>query len=507
MPTQTPPPRADALDAVLHCKSLPTLPAVALRVLELTSDPEVTLPQLAAVIRGDQGLSAKLLQTVNASFYGVRHKCSTVNQAVALLGIGAVKCLSLGFSLVGALKSDADDNFDYPAYWRRSLVTALAAKRIAAAAGLAVEDEAFVGGLLQDIGMIAALRALGAPYGDLVRRAGPHAKLAEHELEALGAQHAEMGAALARMWGLPDDLSVPIRFHERPSAAPAEHRRLAQCVALGNLVHEAISLDGGAEAHAAFVRQAHAALNLKEAECAVITRETADAAREAAGLLHIEIGRSADVGAMLAEAERLRVAIADTPDTSAEPEGLAALVRDGRLRDPLTGALTRPEFECRLSAAFEQTLAGGAPVSLVIARIDGYDHVLAVRGQEILDVALVETAHALEHLLRPPGAAEVIVGRWEEGALAAALVGPQRDSATRLAMRCDEELGLLSAGWRGRPDQPAVTLSLGLAIADDASASTYRRTELLLHAASKAAEAPRAEGGSRLRMFKPRRAA
>src|SRR5690606_5881947 len=95
--------RADAKDAVLHCTTLPTLPAVAARVLELTADPDVTLPQVAALISTDQGLSAKMLRTVNSSFYGVRHKCSTVNQAVALLGLGAVRCLSLGFALVGAI--------------------------------------------------------------------------------------------------------------------------------------------------------------------------------------------------------------------------------------------------------------------------------------------------------------------------------------------------------------------------------------------------------------------
>src|SRR5690606_37304253 len=237
------------------------------------------------------------------SFYGVRHKCSTVNQAVALLGLGAVRCLSLGFALVGAIGDEADSDFDYAAYWRRALVTALAARRIAGARGLAVADEAFVSGLLQDIGMVAALRALGAPYARCVRDAGPHHRLATAELAMFGAQHAELGAALGRKWGLPDELSVPIRYHERPSAAPAEYRRLAQCVALGNLVHDALMAGDQGQRQQAFARQAEQWLHLDERRCAEITRSTADAAVELAGLLRLDTGSWPDVKSMLAAAE------------------------------------------------------------------------------------------------------------------------------------------------------------------------------------------------------------
>src|SRR5690606_35202918 len=115
--------------------------------------------------------------------------------------------------------------------------------------------------------------------------------------------------------------------------------------------------------------------------------------------------------------------------------------------------------------------------------------------------------HALHHGLRPQGTGEVIVGRWEDSALAAAIIGPDRAAATRLAMALGQELERLSVGWRGGPGRPDVTISLGLACADHASASAFRRVELLIHAASKAAEASQDAGGACLRAFTPRQAA
>src|SRR5690606_13622352 len=220
-----------------------------------------------------------------------------------------------------------------------------------------------------------------------------------------------------------------------------------------------------------------------------------------------------DVKSMLAAAERRRNQLAAQEVAAGRgapapgPDGLGSLVRDGRLRDPLTGALSRPEFECRLSGALEQTRGGAAPVALLIARIDQSELVRQARGQDIIDVALVECTHALGHLLRPAGAGEVVVGRWDEASMAAAIIGPDRAAATRLAVLASEELERLSAGWRGGDGQPAVTISLGLACADGASARTFRRVELLIHAASKAAEASEEAGGACLRTFTPRQAA
>src|SRR3982751_5373593 len=124
----------DMLERILRCPNLPTLPTVAVRVLELTQNVNVSMDDLTATIQNDQGLAAKVLKTVNSSFYGLRRPCASISQAVVLLGLSAVKALALGFSLVSAV-GEADDEFDHVAYWRRGLYTAVAARAIAKQAG------------------------------------------------------------------------------------------------------------------------------------------------------------------------------------------------------------------------------------------------------------------------------------------------------------------------------------------------------------------------------------
>ena len=94
----------DVLERILQCQTLPSLPAVAIRILELTSDLNVSIAELARTIENDQGLTAKILRTVNSSFYGLRKPCPTIHQAVVILGLSAVKSLALGFSLVTSIK-------------------------------------------------------------------------------------------------------------------------------------------------------------------------------------------------------------------------------------------------------------------------------------------------------------------------------------------------------------------------------------------------------------------
>src|SRR5205085_10088557 len=182
----------DVLDRILRCTSLPTLPAVAVRVIELTSNSNVSLDELAGVIQNDQALAAKILKTVNSSFYGLRRPCSNIGQSLVMLGLSSVKSLALSFSLVSSLGSRADAGFDFISYWRRGLYTAVAAKSIARVAGVLQEDESFLGGLLQDIGMVALHRALGERYEGLLAHAGrDHYALARLELADLDLQHAD----------------------------------------------------------------------------------------------------------------------------------------------------------------------------------------------------------------------------------------------------------------------------------------------------------------------------
>ena len=146
----------DVLDRVLRSPRLPSLPTVALEVINLAQQPDVGFKQIAAVIRQDPALSSKILKTVNSSFYGQVREISTISRAIQVLGLNSVKTMALGFSLVGNLKDSRKWGFDHVEYWRRSLYTATAARILSRHAGIVQQEEAFLGGgLLQDVGMVA----------------------------------------------------------------------------------------------------------------------------------------------------------------------------------------------------------------------------------------------------------------------------------------------------------------------------------------------------------------
>ena len=84
------------LEKILACPNLPTFPTVAAEVLKLTSDPDVSMDDIAKLIKSDQGLATRVLKTVNSSFYGLSKPCSTIERAMGFIGIKAIKSLVLG---------------------------------------------------------------------------------------------------------------------------------------------------------------------------------------------------------------------------------------------------------------------------------------------------------------------------------------------------------------------------------------------------------------------------
>jgi HD-like signal output (HDOD) protein len=139
-----------ALERVLCAPNLPTLPVVAMRVLELTAKPDASLREIAAVIENDPAIASKVIRTVNSSFYGLTRRVGSIQQALAFLGLQTVKALVLGFSLARSIDGGGDDevSFDFLSYWRRSIYSAAAAREIALLHKRCDPDEAFMAALV-----------------------------------------------------------------------------------------------------------------------------------------------------------------------------------------------------------------------------------------------------------------------------------------------------------------------------------------------------------------------
>jgi len=210
-----------------------SLPAVAMDVLELTNNPHVDVAALKQCIENDPALTIKVLRVVNSSLFGLSREVSDLSQGLALLGIKPLKLLVLGFSLPEAL-------FDGVAaeilgrYWRHTLVKAVAAREISETLCGQSGDEAFIAGLLQDLGILLLIQALGEPYVRFLEKV--HATggdLAACETESLGFDHTVLTSRLLDEWGLPDAMVQAVsRRVARPERSDGRGRPKATPFAL-----------------------------------------------------------------------------------------------------------------------------------------------------------------------------------------------------------------------------------------------------------------------------------
>jgi len=234
----------DAIEEIVaRAGALYSLPAVAVEVLRLTESPRVDVHALKECIERDPALTVKILRVVNSSLFGLPREVSDLNQALALLGIKPLKLLALGFSLPESLfLSAARDQLDW--YWKTSLVRAVAAREISEQLFQKPGDDAFLAGLLQDIGVLVLLGELRQPYAAVLSEAiASQADLAELERNALGFDHRQLTAGLLQHWNLPPLLTAAIGApHDTRYWAhnKADHAHLVRVLHLAELFAQLI---------------------------------------------------------------------------------------------------------------------------------------------------------------------------------------------------------------------------------------------------------------------------
>ncbi len=213
-------PSHEAVCSVLDQQTLklPSLPLVAARLLELTLDDRSCARDLARVIETDPGLAAKILRIVNSAAYGLRQKIASVSQAVALLGFGGIRALALGVTLFEKIvrkEAAAGFGFDRLFFWQHCLAVAELARTLARRLGTADPEEAYIAGLLHDVGKVILEIHGRKGYSDLCSRHATEdgGTLVEDEARFLGLSHDHLGAFFCAHWQLPERLVLAVLFH------------------------------------------------------------------------------------------------------------------------------------------------------------------------------------------------------------------------------------------------------------------------------------------------------
>jgi diguanylate cyclase (GGDEF)-like protein len=207
----------DLKDLSKKIGKLPTLPGVAIKILQAMQRETPNIGEISEVISADGPLSAKVLRVVNSPFYGLSKKITSVHQAMVYLGLNAVKNLALSFSLLRGFAPKRKGAFDYVQFSKDSLVGAVAAKSLTEKINRRHGENAFFLGLLQNIGMLIMVESMPDEYEKVIGEAGSIGRpLHEIEKNLLGINHMEVGEFVTHSWGLPASFNVPIGFHHCP---------------------------------------------------------------------------------------------------------------------------------------------------------------------------------------------------------------------------------------------------------------------------------------------------
>lgn len=409
---------------VTRARRLYTLPAVAMKVLELTSQPAIDAQALAACIEKDPALTTKLLRVVNSPLFGLSHRVSNLKQTLALLGTKPLKLLVLGFSLPSSLASPKSAEV-LSRYWRSTLIKALAAREIAEHWFSMQGDEPFIAGLLEDLGILVLIQDLGESYERFLASVWEEGEdLLRQESEVLGFEHRLLTAKLLEHWRLPTQLVAAIAqpYPIDTTAGPTEGSVLTRVLYLADLVTRLL-MD---RQPAVLERLLHAGqhychLTMQQLEALTSTLESQTP--QLAEILSLDLPSNVSYSSVLADAHRHLAEEMEraTPDLLSAPHRprdlLIGKLADGgspatvseltygtiaapRLRESLPPSVgdeysrgrrgltetcnlsTREGLLGRISAAVARCRQARSSVSLLLVELDGLENVALLCGLE-----------------------------------------------------------------------------------------------------------------------------
>lgn len=214
-------------------RNLPPMPQVTQKLLAVMRDENSSANDVTKVLSSDQALAGKVLKLVNSSFYGVPQEITTISRAVVMLGFTGVRNLALGFGSVEVLNK-LSKNLDVRGFWSHAMSNAVAAQALAPLANRRTDpEEAFIAGLMHDIGAYVLAAAVPDDYKEIMAQEG---NILELEREATGFTHAQIGQGLIQFWGLPEAFANAARYHHDIKTACEEDQPLTALVALADVL-------------------------------------------------------------------------------------------------------------------------------------------------------------------------------------------------------------------------------------------------------------------------------
>ena len=217
--------------AVQKVTTIATLPEVTARIIKTVEDPKSTASRLHKIVSHDPALVTRILKVVNSAFYGLPGQIASIERAIVLLGLNAVKNIAVATSLGQLFRGvQLCEGFTAKDLWTHCVAVAVTARELAKQMRIPIADEAFLAGMIHDIGMLVSLQTSPEQLRqvcDKVKATG--ANFCEVEREIIGVDHQQLGMGLAEVWKFPRSCQLVAGYHHQPHAL-ADHRLLVALV-------------------------------------------------------------------------------------------------------------------------------------------------------------------------------------------------------------------------------------------------------------------------------------
>jgi len=227
---------------------IPPFPKVAMQVMKMLEDPKVQAKDMAEVIQYDSAITANILKTCNAAYFGLTRKVSALDDALVLMGQDALKDILIASSSARFYKGGAGEGYqlEQGELWKHSVAVAIMSRLISRHFKGVESGAAFTAGLLHDIGKRFLSTFVAADFQKIMDRTyvdGLSFMAAEREI--LGMDHAELGSMILRKWDFAEDMIQAVKLHHDPQALDKEP--LTALVAMANTLVISLGIGVGAD--------------------------------------------------------------------------------------------------------------------------------------------------------------------------------------------------------------------------------------------------------------------
>ena len=214
-----------------------SLPHIALHVIKVANDPDSSAADLKDVIEGDTATCARILRYVNSSAFAVRSKITNLQQAIAFLGMKQIRNIAITINVSDLFQGDdAIGPYRRSELWRHSVAVGICSRMIAKQLHETDHEDAFLAGLLHDIGIILEDQHVHEAFEQVMLSLNEKDLLSTVERRVMDFDHTVLGAEVANLWKLPEPTKAAIRYHHMSVSYNGEHIELVRCVEVANLL-------------------------------------------------------------------------------------------------------------------------------------------------------------------------------------------------------------------------------------------------------------------------------